>query len=148
MAVNWRGRLDLWLEAGLIDQATVDDIVEYEGRATRTLRSNWPVLLTLTLGRCLSGRCPAVRFGALGWALGRATPGRGPLLVAGFHLAGAILANRSGALSSPCIPWDNRSGSGYCADGQIFNLSRIGLGILLWAAGATAAYCCCATGRN
>jgi len=143
MAVNWRGRLDLWLEAGLIDQGTVDDIVEYEGRATRTLRSNWPVLLTLTLGALLIG-AGVLLFVSAHWD-GLSAAQRLAvvlLLVAGFHLAGAILANRSGALSSTLHTLGTIAlGAGIALTGQIFNLSENWpSGILLWAAGATAAY--------
>jgi uncharacterized membrane protein len=143
MAGGWRSRLELWRDAGVVDSATVERIVEYERSAGRALRSQWPVILILILGALLTG-AGVLLFVSASWDL--LPPfwriALLAVLIAAFHGAGAWLAGRSEALSSALHTLGTVSlGAGIALTGQIFNMAeQWPSAILLWAAGALAGY--------
>ena len=143
MAARWEGYLERWISGGLIDPSTAERIRAYEAEQEKALGLRWPVLLAIGLGGLLLGAgvllfvaahwdtlSPAERFGLV------------LALVALFHVAGALAAERFSALSSTlhavgtiCL------GAGIFLAGQIFNLQEHWPGgVMLWAIGAWVAW--------
>ena len=138
MPSAWEERVGRWVEAGLLEAATADRIRVWEAaHAPPAVR--WPVRLALGLGGLLL--CAGVLlFVAAHWdALG---PGsRYALLlgtVAAFHLAAALVAERSPTLATTLHACGTVAlGGGIFLSGQIFHLSEHWPGgFLLWAIGA------------
>jgi hypothetical protein len=145
MTAAWEGRLERWVEAGLLDQPAAERIRAWERArggppappSTPGLR--WPVRLALGLGGLLVG-AGVLLFVAAHWdAL---SPGQrfGLILatVAGFHLVGAWADERWAALGATLHACGTVAlGGGIFLSGQIFNLQEHWPGgLLLWALGA------------
>jgi len=143
LAARWESYLERWISNGLIDPATAERIRAYEGEQEKTQGLRWPVLVAISSGGVLLGSgvllfvaahwdtlSPGARFGLV------------LLLVALFHVAGALVAERFSALSTTlhavgtiCL------GAGIFLAGQIFNLQEHWPGgVMLWMIGAWAAF--------
>jgi hypothetical protein len=140
---NWNGWLVRWADAGLIDAATAQQIRAYESAHAGTAGLRWPILIALAFGGLMLGG-GVLLFVAAHWdAL---SPGQRfalvLLLVAGFHVAGALVADRFQGLSIALHAVGTAaSGGGIALAGQIFNLDEHWpAGILMWAVGAGAAW--------
>jgi Predicted membrane protein (DUF2157) len=141
----WEGRLERWVEAGLIDPPAAERIRAWERSSggtpapTPTSGLRWPVRLALGLGGLLIG-AGILLFVAAHWdAL---SPGQrfGLVLatVAGLHLVGAAADARWPALGATLHACGTVAlGGGIFLSGQIFNLQEHWPGgLLLWAIGA------------
>jgi hypothetical protein len=143
LAARWERYLERWIGGGLIDLSTAERIRAYEAEQENALGLRWPVLLASGLGGLLLGAgvllfvaahwdtlSPAERF----WLV--------LVLVALFHVAGALAAERFSVLSSTlhalgtiCL------GAGIFLAGQIFHLQEHWPGgVMLWAIGAWVAW--------
>ncbi|HET7468336.1 MAG TPA: DUF2157 domain-containing protein [Gemmatimonadales bacterium] len=145
MTAAWEGRLERWVEAGLLDPPAAERIRAWErsrggpSMPSQPPRLRWPVRLTLGLGGLLVG-AGILLFVAAHWdAL---SPGQrfGLILamVAGLHLAGAGADTRWPALGATLHACGTVAlGGGIFLSGQIFNLQEHWPGgLLLWAIGA------------
>jgi len=143
LAERWERYLERWSSGGLIDASTAERIRAYEAEQEKALGLRWSVLLASGLGGLLVGAgvllfvgahwdtlSPAERFGLI------------LALVALFHVAGALVAERFSALSSTlhavgtiCL------GAGIFLAGQLFHLQEHWPGgVMLWAIGAWVAW--------
>ncbi len=143
VASPWERHLAQWLAAGLLDTETAARIRAFEaGRAQgQTLR--WPVLLAISLGGLLLG-AGVLLFVAAHWD-SISPAGRFALvlaLVALFHLAAGVTANRFGPLATVLHAVGTVSlGAGIFLTGQIFHLQEHWPGgVMLWALGAWLAW--------
>ena len=143
MAAHWEHFLKRWTDAGLIEPAAAARVRAHEAAQENAEGLRWPVLLAIALGGILLGAgvllfvaahwealSPAIRFGLV------------LLLVAVFHVAGALLADRFPALSTTLHAVGTVSlGAGIFLTGQIFNLQEHWpAALMLWAAGAWLAW--------
>src|SRR5258706_1782185 len=143
MAAHWEPFLKRWTDAGVIDPAAAARVRAHEAAQENAEGLRWPVLLAIALGGILLGAgvllfvaahwealSPAIRFGLV------------LLLVAVFHVAGALLADRFPALSTTLHAVGTVSlGAGIFLTGQIFNLQEHWpAALMLWAAGAWLAW--------
>ena len=140
---DWNGWLVRWADAGLIDAATAQQIRAYETAHAGTAGLRWPILIALGFGGLMLGG-GVLLFVAAHWdAL---SPGQRfglvLLLVAGFHVAGALVAERFQGLSTALHAVGTAAfGAGIALAGQIFNLDEHWpAGILMWAVGAGAGW--------
>lgn len=143
MAARWERYLERWSSSGLIDHFTAERIRAYQTEQEKALGLRWPVRLVIGLGGLLLGAgvllfvaahwdtlSPAERFGLV------------LVLVALFHVAGGLAAERFSVLSSSlhavgtiCL------GAGIFLAGQIFHLQEHWPGgVMLWAIGAWVAW--------
>jgi hypothetical protein len=143
LADRWENYLKRWAGAGLIEPAAAERIRAYESEHGQARGLRWPVLLAISLGGLLLGAgvllfvaaqwdslSPSVRFGVV------------LLLVALFHVAAALVADRFPALSTTlhavgtiCL------GAGIFLAGQIFHLQEHWPGgVMLWALGSWIAW--------
>ena len=146
MAARWEHYLERWTGTGLIDASTAHRIRAFEAKREPAPGLRWPVLLALSLGGLLLG-AGVLLFVAAHWdALSPAERfGLVLLLVALFHVAGALVAESFPALSSTlhavgsiCL------GAGIFLAGQIFNLQEHWPGgVMLWAIGAWVGWAAC-----
>ncbi|HET9725432.1 MAG TPA: DUF2157 domain-containing protein, partial [Gemmatimonadales bacterium] len=148
VTVAWEGRLDRWVEAGVLDASAAERIRDWErshggtpGPSPPGLR--WPIRLALGLGGLLVG-AGILLFVAAHWdAL---SPGARFALVlatvAGLHLLGATADERWPALGATLHACGTAAlGGGIFLSGQIFNLEEHWPGgLLLWALGAGLAW--------
>jgi uncharacterized membrane protein len=143
----WDGRLDRWVEAGLLEPGVAERIRAWERSQRDTPLpppgQRWPVRLALGLGGLLLS-AGILLFVAAHWdTLG---PGSRFALVvgtvAGFHLLGAAAAERWPALAATLHACGTVAlGGGIFLSGQIFNLQEHWpAGLLLWALGAWLAW--------
>ena len=148
MSSAWDGRLERWVEAGLLEPAAAERIRAWE-RSQRVAPTpapqgqRWPVRLALGLGGLLLS-AGILLFVAAHWdTLG---PGSRFALVlgtvAGLHLLGTAAAERWPALSRTLHACGTVAlGGGIFLSGQIFNLQEQWPGgLLLWALGAWLAW--------
>jgi hypothetical protein len=145
--VNQLGQLEaqvrLWTEAGIIDAQAAARIITFETGRDRRATLRWPVFLAMAFGGILvaagvtlfvaahwSELSPAMRFSLV------------LLLVALFHVGGALLANRFPALSTTLHALGTAAlGAGIFLTAQVFNLhENWATGLLLWAIGAATGY--------
>jgi uncharacterized membrane protein len=143
MAANWERYLERWIHAGLIDPSTAALIRGYEATQEKARRLGWPILFAIAFGGFLLA-AGILLLVAAHWD--RLSPaGRFALvltLVAGMHVAGAMLAGRFAVLSTTlhavgtvCL------GAGIFLAGQIFNLQEHWPGgVMLWTLGAWVAW--------
>jgi len=135
--------LTRWTTAGVIDEATAARIAEFERDHVSSGRLRWPILVALAFGGLLiaSG---VLLFVSAHWD--SLSPGsRFALvltLVAIFHVAAAIVADRFPAMSSALHAIGTVAlGAGIFLAGQIFNLDEHWPGgLMLWAFGAAIAW--------
>ncbi len=143
MVAPWERYLERWTHAGLIDASVAQRIRAYEAEQDEAQGLHWPVLLAIALGGLLLG-AGVLLFVAAHWdALSpSARFGLVLLLVALFHVAGALVSERFSILSTTlhavgtiCL------GAGIFLAGQIFNLEEHWpAGLMLWALGAWIAW--------
>jgi uncharacterized membrane protein len=143
MPEPWERHLERWLEAGLLEPAAAARIRAYEAQSARLPQWRWPVRLAVGLGGLLMG-AGVLLFVAAHWDRLSATARflSVLLLVAVFHIAGALVAGRFAVLATTlhavgtvCL------GAGIFLAGQIFHLQEHWpAGVLLWAVGAWAAW--------
>lgn len=142
MLESWEARLARWADAGLLDDDAVSRITVWEAThgASRTL---WPALLALAFGGVLVS-AGVLLFVAANWdALG---PGQRfsivLVAVAALHVAGALCAERSRALSASLHACGTVAlGGGIYLAGQIFNLQEHWpTALLVWGVGAWAGW--------
>ena len=139
MSARWERYLDRWTSGGLLDPSTAERIRAFESEQEKSQGLRWPVLIAIAFGGLLLGAgvllfvaahwdalAPAYRFALV------------LLLVAVFHVAGALVSERFSVLSTTfhavgtvCL------GAGIFLAGQIFNLQEHWPGgLMLWSLGA------------
>lgn len=143
MAERWENYLKRWAGAGLIEPAAAERIRAYESEHGQARGLRWPALLAIGLGGLLLGAgvllfvaahwdalSPSMRFGVV------------LLLVALFHVAAALAADRFPALSTTLHAVGTISlGAGIFLAGQIFHLQEHWPGgVMLWALGSWIAW--------
>jgi uncharacterized membrane protein len=140
---DWSELLARWSEAGLIDPETAARIREFEREHAGSTRLRWPILVALAFGALLVAG-GILLFVAAHWdAL---SPGERfavvVVLVAAFHIFGALTADRFPGLGSAFHAIGTTVlGAGIFLAGQIFNLEEHWPGgVLLWAGGAAIAW--------
>jgi uncharacterized membrane protein len=132
-----------WVTAGLIDEGAAGRILAHEGQQERKGALQWPVFLALTFGGILLA-AGATLFVAAHWS--ELSPGARfslvVLMVAIFHVGGALSAGRFGALSTTLHGLGTAVlGAAIFLTAQIFNLhENWATGVLLWAIGAGCGY--------
>lgn len=139
MNPHWEKTLERWVGAGLVDAAMAERIRAYETEQARHAGLRWPVLLALAFGGLTLG-AGVLLFVAAHWD--QLSPAARYslvlLLVAVFHVAGALLADRFSKLATVMHALGTVAlGAGIFMAGQIFNLEEHWPGgLMLWAAGA------------
>ncbi len=143
MAARWERYLERWVSGGLIDSSAAERIRTYQAEQEKTLGLRWPVRLAIGLGGLLLG-AGVLLFVAAHWDTLSPTERFGLVLVlvAIFHVAGGLAAERFSILSSSlhavgtiCL------GAGIFLAGQIFHLQEHWPGgVMLWAIGAWVAW--------
>jgi uncharacterized membrane protein len=140
---RWEHYLERWLSAGVLEPAAAERIRAYEARPASLPSWRWPVLIAVSLGGLLVG-AGVLLFVAAHWdRLSAASRFVSVLLlVAVFHLAGALLAERFSPLATVCHAVGTVClGAGIFLAGQIFHLQEHWpAGVLLWTAGAWVAW--------
>ena len=143
MPERWEQYLERWLDAGLLEPAGAERIRAYEAQSARLPKWRWPVLIAVSLGGVLLG-AGVLLFVAAHWD--RFSPEARfvsvLLLVAVFHVTGALTVQRFSALATTlhavgtvCL------GAGIFLAGQIFHLQEHWpVGVLLWTLGAWVAW--------
>ena len=139
MSARWERYLDRWTGGGLIEPSAAERIRAFESEQEKSQGLRWPVLLAIGLGGLLLG-AGVLLFVAAHWDT--LAPGYRfalvLLLVAVFHVAGALVSERFSVLSTTfhavgtvCL------GAGIFLAGQIFNLQEHWPGgLMLWSLGA------------
>ena len=139
MNVDWTTWLARWTEAGLIDADTADRIRAFEREHAHSTRLRWPIVVALAFGGLMLGG-GVLLFVAAHWdALSPMQRfGLVVVLVAGFHVGGALIADRFHGMSVTLHGIGTVAlGAGIALAGQIFNLDEHWPGgIMMWAAGA------------
>jgi uncharacterized membrane protein len=132
-----------WRAAGIIDAATAERIVDYEAGHERRTGLNWPVFIALLFGGILVA-AGVMLFVAAHWDELPPTARFTLVLsmVAVFHLAGALSAEKYSALATTFHGIGTASlGGAIFLSAQIFNLhENWATGVLLWAIGAVVGY--------
>jgi uncharacterized membrane protein len=140
---DWNAWLARWADAGLVDADTADRIRAYEQAHAGTTRLRWPILIALAFGALMLGG-GVLLFVAAHWDTLSPDQRFGIvlLLVAGFHVGGALVADRFPGMATTLHALGTVAlGGGISLAGQIFNLDEHWpSGILLWAIGAGAAW--------
>ncbi len=131
--------LGRWTEAGLVDESTAERIQVFEAGREPDRGLHWPAILAIAFGALMVGgglllfvaahwetMSPAMRFATV---LSK---------VAGLHLVGALLSNRSPKLAMAFHGLGTVAlGAGIFLAGQIFNLEEHWPGgVMLWSLGA------------
>lgn len=143
MTGRWERYLERWTSGGLIDSATAERIRAFETQEDQAHGMRWPVLLAVAFGGVLL--CAGVLlFVAAHWDT-LSPGGRFGLvlaMVALFHLAGALSAERFPPLSTSLHAVGTISlGAGIFLAGQIFHIEEHWPGgVMLWAIGAWGAW--------
>lgn len=126
MAESWDRLLTRWTDAGLLDKATASRIRAFEETNAGSSRLRWPIWLALGFGALALGAgvllfvsahwdsmSPGSRFGLV------------LALVAVFHAAGALAADRFHAMATAFHAVGTIAlGAGIFLAGQIFNLAE------------------------
>jgi len=139
LAEPWQSALDRWISAGLVDAATAERVREFESSRDQPKHLRWPTLIAIAFGALMlaagvlllvsahwDDMSPAQRFSLV------------LVMVAIFHVGGAIFSDRFSALSTALHGVGTASlGAGIFLSAQIFNLQEHWPGgIMLWAWGA------------
>jgi hypothetical protein len=141
MSSQWDIWLERWMQAGLLDAAAAERIRAFEAARDepRSRRLRWPIVIALAFGSLMVAG-GILLFVAANWdALSPASRfALVILLVAIFHVAGAVSAGRIPGMSEALHAVGTVAlGAGIALSGQIFNLDEHWpAGILLWAIGA------------
>ncbi|HET7208211.1 MAG TPA: DUF2157 domain-containing protein [Terriglobales bacterium] len=143
MSQGWESTLQRWTKAGLIDAITAERIRQFEASQEKPGQLQWPVLLAVALGALMLG-AGVLLFVSAHWD-NLSPSGRFSLvllLVAIFHVSGAILSTRFSALSTALHAVGTIAlGAGIFLAAQIFNLQEHWPGgVLLWSVGAALAW--------
>jgi len=101
LAAHWENDIDRWVKNGVIDSAAEARIRAFEGKQEAAQGFRWPVLIAVAFGGLLLA-AGALLFVAAHWdALSPgARFGIVLFLVAAFHVAGAVTAERFSALAT------------------------------------------------
>ena len=133
----WENDLERWVEARLIDPLTANRIRDFENSEKKGLR--WPAILAIVFGALML--CAGILlFVAAHWD--ELAPSSRFMLVLAmvgvFHLAGALLGQKTPSLGSALHTAGTASlGAGIYLGGQIFNLQEHWPGgLMLWSLGA------------
>jgi hypothetical protein len=143
LPARWETILARWQAAGLVDAALADRIRTFESRQGDSQRLRWPVIVAIAIGGLMLGAGVLLFVGAH-WD--RLSPAERfstvLLLVAAFHVAGALVEEKFSALATVLHGVGTASlGAGIFIAAQIFNLNEDwSNGVLLWAAGATVGF--------
>ncbi|HKQ98353.1 MAG TPA: DUF2157 domain-containing protein [Candidatus Polarisedimenticolia bacterium] len=135
--------IDRWVGAGLLDEAAAARIRDFELREAPQQGMRWPAILALAFGGILLG-AGVLLFVSAHWdelsPAGRFTLVL--LMVALFHMGGALMAPRFAALATVLHAVGTTAlGAGIFLSGQIFNLQEHWPGgVMLWAIGAAAGW--------
>jgi protein-S-isoprenylcysteine O-methyltransferase Ste14 len=139
MSESWQSSLERWSAAGLVDPATAARIREFEGSQEQPTHLRWPILIAIAFGALMlaagvllfvsahwDNLSPSARFCLV------------LILVAIFHIAGAMFSERFPALSTAMHGAGTAVlGAGIFLSAQIFNLQEHWPGgVMLWALGA------------
>lgn len=139
MAARWEKLLDRWVSAELLDAASRERIRTWEAEQAKSRGLRWPVILAVAFGAIMVAAgiflfvsahwddiSPAARFSLV------------LLMVALFHVAGALLAERFAVLATALHAVGTAClGAGIFLTGQIFHLQEHWpSALLLWALGA------------
>jgi Predicted membrane protein (DUF2157) len=139
MPARWESLLDRWLNASLIDAATAGRIRAFESQRSESQRFHWPTIFAISFGGLMLG-AGILLFVAAHWA--KLSPAMRfssvLLMVAAFHVLGAVTANRFAHLATVFHGIGTASlGAAIFLAAQIFNLAEgWDGGVLLWAIGA------------
>jgi uncharacterized membrane protein len=139
MSDSWQSSLERWAAAGFVDATTAERIRTFEASREGPKQFRWPILIAIGFGALMLGAgvllfvsahwdelSPAGRFSIV------------LLLVAVFHVVGAVLSERFPAFASAMHAVGTAVlGAGIFLSGQIFNLEEHWPGgVMLWALGA------------
>jgi uncharacterized membrane protein len=136
---SWQASLERWRNAGLLDADVVERIQAFEASHEKPGQLRWPVLIAVGFGALMLA-AGVLLFVAAHWDELSPT-GRFSLvllLVAVFHLAGALAAEHFPALATAMHGIGTiAAGAGIFLSAQIFNLQEHWPGgIMLWALAA------------
>jgi len=143
---DWKVFADRWRQAGVLDADTYQRIEQFEAKrpaeapaAEAKAGLRWPVIIAVAFGAVLLG-AGVLLFIAAHWEEMSPSSRFSIVLgmVAAFHLAGALFAERHAAMSAALHAVGTVAlGAGIALAGQIFNLEEHWPnGILMWAIGA------------
>jgi uncharacterized membrane protein len=140
---NIDSSLSRWLAAAVIDDATAERIRYFESTRQDRPAARWPVIVAVSFG-CVMVAAGVLLFVAAHWD-DLSPRGRFSLvlaMVAGFHLAGALFAERHSILATALHAIGTVSlGAGIFLAAQIFNLEEHWPGgLMLWGIGALAGW--------
>ncbi len=143
MSESWQLSLDRWSSAGLVDAATAARIREFEDSQEQPRHLRWPILIAIGFGALMLA-AGVLLFVSAHWD-DLSPSGRFSLvliLVAIFHIAGAVFSERFAALSMALHGVGTATlGAGIFLSAQIFNLQEHWPGgVMLWALGAWIAW--------
>jgi uncharacterized membrane protein len=140
---EWRGCLARWVAASLIDEAAAAKIRAYEEGQVPPAGLRWPVIVALSLGGLMLA-AGVLLLVAARWEDLSPTARLSVVLVmvAAFHIAGALVTGRFEALAVTLHTVGTAAlGAGIFLAAQIFNLEEHWPGgFMLWAAGAWVAW--------
>jgi len=139
MSESWEATLERWRTAGVVDAATASRIREFEAGQEQAPHLRWPILIAIGFGALMLA-AGVLLFVSAHWDELSPT-GRFSLvlfLVAIFHVAGGVFAERFPALSTALHGVGTAAlGAGIFLAAQIFNLQEHWPGgVMLWAIGA------------
>lgn len=139
MSQSWQALLERWLDAGLLDASIAERIRAFEASNEKPGQLRWPVLIAVGFGALMLG-AGVLLFVAAHWD--HLPPSSRfslvLLMVAVFHVGGAITADRFASLSTALHGIGTiAAGAGIFLSAQIFNLQEHWPGgIMLWALAA------------
>lgn len=143
MPEAWESALDRWTSAGLVDATTAGRVRQFESSRKQPKQLRWPILIAVAFGAIMLA-AGVLLFVSAHWD--ELSPGQRfslvLLMVAVFHVAGAVFADRFSVLSTALHGIGTASlGTGIFLSAQIFNLQEHWPGgVMLWALGAWIAW--------
>lgn len=139
MAASWESALERWTSAGVLDAATAERVRRFESSREQPKQLRWPILIAVAFGAVMLA-AGVLLFVSAHWD--ELSPGHRfslvLLMVAVFHVAGAMFAERFTILSTALHGIGTAAlGAGIFLSAQIFNLQEHWPGgVMLWALGA------------